>query len=295
VGGQLHAASYGHVSAYGYDPIEKKPLYHFLPGSVIFSLGTVGCNLACAFCQNWQISQADAQTEYLAPADAARLGAGSSCGRCSVGVAYTYSEPLVWWEYVFDVARLVRERGLVNVLVTNGYVEEEPLRALLPLIDALNIDLKAFRDGFYREVCHGSLEPVKRTIEIAHQAGAHVELTTLVVPGRNDDPAEMEELARWIGALDRGIPLHLSRYFPGYRMREPGPTPTAVLVRLREVAGRHLDYVYVGNAFEAAAYDTFCPTCGAAVIRREGYAVNLAGLEGPRCRNCGRQVVARAG
>ncbi|MDP2871932.1 MAG: AmmeMemoRadiSam system radical SAM enzyme [Bacillota bacterium] len=290
--GQLHATSYGRISAHGLDPIEKKPLYHFMPGSVIFSVGTVGCNLACGFCQNWQISQEEAETEYLSPHDAARL-AGIEAGGCrrSVGLAYTYSEPLVWWEYVYDTALLVRQSGLANVLVTNGYVAEEPLRALLPLVDAMNVDVKAFTDDFYRDICRGQLAPVLRTVEMANAAGTHVEVTTLLVPGLNDAPEEVERLASWLAGVNPGIPLHFSRYFPNYRMREPGPTPAASLQRARDIARRHLQYVYIGNAFEVEAADTICPGCGAAVIRRDGYGVSMEGLREGACASCGRRIV----
>lgn len=212
-----------------------------------------------------------------------------------MGIAYTYSEPLVWWEYVYDTARLVRQAGLVNVLVTNGYIEPEPLDRLLPLIDAMNVDVKAFRGGFYEDVCHGTLEPVLRTVERAVAAGVHVEVTTLLVPGLNDSPQEIGELVSWLSGLDPSIPLHFSRYFPNYKMAEPGPTPASSLVRARDIAARQLDFVYVGNAFEVEAADTLCPQCGRTVIAREGYSVNLQGLDGTRCSACGREIVARGG
>lgn len=291
--GKLHATSYGRVSSHGLDPIEKKPLYHFSPGSFIFSVGTTGCNLACGFCQNWQISQEDAGTHYLAPSDAARLaGIGAGPGRSSIGMAYTYSEPLVWWEYVYDTAALVRERGLKNVLVTNGYVAEEPLIELLPLIDAMNIDVKAFTDGFYLDICRGHLAPVLRTVELAHGAGIHVEVTTLLVPGLNDSAGELERLSRWLAGLSPDIPLHFSRYFPSYRMREPGPTPAGTLRLARDIASRHLNYVYIGNAFEVEAADTLCPRCGAKAIARDGYRVSLSGLSGgSACASCGHPIL----
>ncbi len=295
VSGTLRATSYGMVSSCGYDPIEKKPLYHFMPGSVIFSAGTVGCNLGCGFCQNWQISQSEAPTRYLGPADAARLaGAAVNGGRRSIGIAYTYSEPLVWWEYVYDTAREVRRRGLANVLVTNGFVTEEPLRELLPLVDAMNIDVKAFTDEFYRQVCHGRLAPVLRTVELAHAAGVHVEVTTLLVPGLNDDPAEVRQLVDWLGAIDPGIPLHFSRYFPNYRMAEPGPTPLSTLAMARSIALERLDYVYIGNALAGEGLDTVCPGCGSTAIRRDGYRVSPDGLRGDSCATCGRRIVSRA-
>lgn len=294
-GGTLRAKSYGRVSSYGYDPIEKKPLYHFMPGAIIFSAGTVGCNLGCGFCQNWQISQSDAGTTYLSPEQSAILaGADTGAGRRSVGIAYTYSEPLVWWEYVYDTAREVREHGLVNVLVTNGFIEEEPLRELLPYVDAMNIDVKAFKDGFYREVCHGRLAPVLRTVEVAHAQGVHVEVTTLLIPGLNDEPDEIKQLVHWLAGVDRGIPLHFSRYFPNYRMAEPGPTPLETLVAARDIAREKLDFAYIGNALAGPGVDTECPACGTTVIKRDGYRVSTRGLRGDSCARCGRRIVTRA-
>jgi pyruvate formate lyase activating enzyme len=293
--GALHAASYGRVSAHGLDPIEKKPLYHFMPGTHIFSVGSVGCNLACGFCQNWQISQNEAQTQYLPPPDAARLaGVSTGHGHSSVGLAYTYSEPLVWWEYVRDTAQLVREKGLVNVLVTNGYVAEAPLAELLPLIDAMNVDVKGFTEDFYLKTCRGHLRPALRTVEMAHAAGTHLEVTTLLIPGLNDDPEEVERLSRWLAKISPAIPLHFSRYFPNYLMREPGPTPAATLKRARDIARQHLQYVYVGNAFDAEAADTTCPGCGETVITRDGFSVLLDSLKDGACASCGYRILGHA-
>ncbi|WP_027718451.1 AmmeMemoRadiSam system radical SAM enzyme [Desulfovirgula thermocuniculi] len=288
-GGVLYAANYGRVSSAAMDPIEKKPLYHFHPGTEILSLGTFGCNLACGFCQNWQIAHADPPTRFLAPeavvaAAMEQIARGVPC----VGIAYTYNEPFIWYEYVYDTARLAREKGLKNVLVTNGYVREEPLREILPYIDAMNIDVKGFTAAYYREVCRGSLEPVLRTVELAARA-CHVELTTLLVPGLNDSPEEIRSLAEWVASLDPEIPLHFSRYFPHYKFDLP-PTPLSTLLRARELAGEKLKYVYVGNAPELDAGDTTCPSCGATLIRRRGYRVQVAGLEGNACRSCGEKI-----
>ncbi|MGB9803090.1 AmmeMemoRadiSam system radical SAM enzyme [Desulfofundulus sp.] len=244
--GTLYTLNYGRVSSYGLDPIEKKPLYHFYPGSDIFSLGSVGCNLHCGFCQNWQIAHADPRTVYLSPEEAVaaakeQVARGYPC----VGLAYTYNEPFVWYEYVYDTARLARKEGLKNVLVTNGYVNEEPLRRLLPYIDAMNIDVKGFSGEYYREVCAGHLEPVLRTVEFAH-GHCHVELTTLLVPGLNDSEEEIRRLVDWVAALSPDIPLHFTRYFPNYKFDLP-PTPLETLKRAREIALEKLHYVYLGN------------------------------------------------
>ena len=287
----LYATNYGEVTSYGVDPMEKKPLYHFHPGSTIFSLGTMGCNLRCGFCQNWQIAHRDAPTVYFSPAQAVaaalhynREGSGSSC----VGIAYTYSEPFMWYEYVLDTSRLAREAGLVNVLITNGYVNEEPLLELLPFIDALNIDVKAFTDRFYRETCLGKLEPVLRTVELAHTR-CHVELTTLLVTGLNDEPEEIKGLVDWVAGLDPDIPLHISRYFPNYQLDLP-PTPLASLSRARDIARDKLAYVYIGNAPQLNSATTRCPQCGEVVINRSGYRVELGGLEQEKCKACGHPI-----
>jgi len=272
------------------DPIEKKPLYHFMPGAGILSVGTYGCNLSCKFCQNWEISQREAGHRELTPEELARL-AESTRGQ-SVGVAYTYSEPLVWYEFVYDCARLIHGRGLVNVLVTNGYIGPEPFRELLPYIDAVNIDLKAFSSEFYKSVCGGDLEPVLRSIRQAYEWGCHVELTTLVVPGLNDSREEMDSLASWVAGLSPDIPLHVSRYFPGYRMTTP-PTPIPTLQACVEAARARLHYVYVGNATVPGGSDTVCPSCGTAVIRRYGYDRVEVLLSGSSCPECGAGIPVR--
>jgi len=196
--GALYATNYGQCTAYGMDPIEKKPLYHFYPGSYILSLGTVGCNLRCGFCQNWEIAHGDPKAVYMSPEQAVRAALSSrEEGVPSVGLAYTYSEPFMWYEYVYDTSKLAREKGLKNVLVTNGYVNEEPLKEILPFIDAMNIDVKGFTDKYYRDTCAGRLDPVIRTVEIA-SGKCHVEITTLLVPGLNDSPEEIAELAKWL-------------------------------------------------------------------------------------------------
>lgn len=288
--GRLMALTYGRCSAQALDPIEKKPLYHFYPGAAILSLGSNGCNFSCSFCQNWEISQGETPLIELAPAEAADLAAGERARRAGcIGIAYTYSEPLVWAEYVLDTAKEVRARGQVNVVVTNGYINPEPLAELLPYIDALNIDVKAFSEQYYREVCGGRLEPVKETVRAAHTAGCHVEVTTLIVPGLNDGPAEIAALVDWLAAISPDIPLHFSRYYPNYRLALP-PTPAATLARAREQALAKLRYVYIGNVYVAGAGDTHCPTCGAVVIRRAGMGVAGHSLRGHACARCGSEI-----
>ncbi len=241
--GALFSQNYGEVTSIAMDPIEKKPLYHFFPGQMILSVGTWGCNLHCQFCQNWEIAHGDPAFAAISPEKLAELA--EEQGPLNIGVAFTYSEPVVWFEYVCDAAAAVKKRGLKNVLVTNGFINPEPLAELLPLIDAINIDVKAFRAPFYQDVCAGELEAVKRTVEIA--AGhCHVEVTTLVIPGLNDGDDEIVSLARWLANIDPEIPLHLSRYFPRYRLELPA-TPLERLLRARGLAEQYLNNVYVGN------------------------------------------------
>lgn len=246
-GGHVRAVNYGCVTSLALDPIEKKPLYHFHPGSSILSVGSYGCNLACPFCQNHEISQAGARETSSVTLPPARLLAlaQESRARGSIGVAFTYNEPLVGYEYVLDAARLLHAAGLAVVLVTNGQIEVAPLLRLLPFVDAMNIDLKGFTQSYYTWL-GGDLETTKRTIACAVAAGVHVEVTTLVVPGKNDVAEEMAAEAAFLAALSTDLPLHLTRYFPRYRLGLP-PTPRATLERLREVARQSLRFVHLGN------------------------------------------------
>ena len=246
-GGKIVPLNYGKVTSLALDPIEKKPLRRFRPGSKILSVGSFGCNLRCPFCQNHEISMSgdgELETAEVSPealADKAlelRLYG-------NIGVAYTYNEPLVGYEYVRDCAALVHERGMVNVLVTNGTIEEALWRELLPLIDAINIDLKGFTSEWYGRL-GGDLETVKRSITLAAEQ-CHVEVTTLLVPGENDRAEEIRELAQWLAAISPKIPLHLSRFFPRYRMTDRPPTPAEQVFRLAEAAREYLSYVYTGN------------------------------------------------
>jgi pyruvate formate lyase activating enzyme len=279
-GGKLYSQNYGACSSYALDPIEKKPLYHFYPGSHILSLGTWGCNFSCQFCQNWQIAQKSPQTTALAPEKAVEMATG--VGERNIGLAYTYSEPGVWYEYVLDTAKIAREQGLKNVLVTNGFINPRPLAQLLPYIDAFNIDVKAFNDRYYREVCSGRLADVRRTVETV-AGSAHVEVTCLVVPGVNDSTAELAAMAKWLAGLNKDIPLHFTRYFPNYKMTAP-PTPVATLAEACDTARRHLNYVYLGNV-GAEGVNTHCPTCDQLVIDRLRRCSNLA--ENKKCPRCG--------
>jgi len=243
-GGKIYALNYGQISSYGLDPIEKKPLHQFFPGKDIFSIGTYGCNLGCGFCQNWQIAHGDPKTLSMSPEELVATVKREG-GQSNIGIAYTYSEPLMWYEYVLDVAKEAQTKGLKNVLVTNGFINEEPLKELLPYIDAFNIDVKGFTADYYHEVCKGDLAPVLRTVEIAAQK-SHVEVTTLLIPGLNDSEAELEQLVDWLSGIDKNIPLHLSRYFPNYKMKNEA-TPIETMKRAQEQARVKLRNVYLGN------------------------------------------------
>lgn len=286
--GKLYTLNYGKCTSYGFDPIEKKPLYHFYPGSDIFSVGTYGCNLKCGFCQNWSIAHADPEAIDITPEALVKAAQDGSYSYNSVGIAYTYSEPLMWYEFIHETAIMARESGLKNVLVTNGYVNPEPLKKLLPLIDAVNIDVKGFSNKYYKETCFGELEPVLETVKAANEK-CHVEITTLLVTGLNDSDEEISRLADWIASISEDIPLHLSRYFPQYKMNLP-PTPLDVMERVREIALDRLNYVYLGNIGDSRTSSTFCPSCGLKVIARSGYGVINTGIEENKCTNCGKAI-----
>ncbi len=285
IDGKLYSLNYARVSSVNLDPIEKKPLFHFHPGAQILSLGSIGCNLSCQFCQNWQISQEDVPTQVLPPADAVRLAQQYPN---NLGLSYTYNEPFIWYEYVIETVRLARAAGLRNVLVTNGYVEEEPLREMLPFIDAMNVDVKSMRDEFYRKLCRGRADPARRTVEISH-SHCLVEVTNLVIPGWNDRDEDFRELVNWIAGVDKNIPLHFSRYHPAYQMTAPA-TPPATLFRAREIAREKLPFVYLGNLAAEDTEDTHCPSCGKTVVQRSGFSVLSWEVKGGKCAFCGTAV-----
>ena len=285
--GKLVAVGYGLLSSMQNDPIEKKPLYHFYPGSTIFSIGGWGCNFACQFCQNWQISQSiDLAAQNLRAETVVQIAGDQR----SLGIAYTYNEPLINYEFVQDCARLARAAGLLNVLVTNGFVEEKPAAELLPLIDALNIDIKSMDESFYKQQCRGALAPVLRFACQARAAGRHVEITNLLIPGMNDGVEQVGRVSAWIAAnLGRATPLHLSAYHPEYKMTVPA-TPPGVLEHAYVRCKRDLDYVYMGNVLSSTGQNTLCPQCARALIVRHGYVTRVVGISNRVCQQCGRPV-----
>lgn len=242
--GTLQALNYGQCTSIALDPIEKKPLYHFHPGSTILSLGSWGCNMSCSFCQNWEISQSKPSAETVTPGQIVQF-AMQCQPRGNIGVAYTYNEPTVWYEFIRETAPLIHAAGMYNVMVTNGFIETAPLQELLPYIDAWNIDLKAFDPAFYKNICKADFMSVRRTIEIVAPS-AHVEITNLIVPGANDTAQSIREMAQWIAAIDPEIPLHITRYFPRYHMSAP-PTPIETLCRFADIAAQYLSHIHIGN------------------------------------------------
>lgn len=288
--GSIELMTHGVISGYALDPVEKKPLYHFFPGTSILSIGSYGCNMRCDFCQNYNISQRTS-VNFTDKISSDRIISDALSALNNIGIAFTYNEPVIWFEFISEVAIKAREKGLHTVMVTNGYVNSEPLAAIIDFTDAFNIDLKAFNDEFYRKLTGASLEPVKKAIKQVSDSGKHLELTTLVIPGKNDDPAEMENEARWIAnELGKQTPLHLSRYFPMY-MREDPPTPPDTMKKLTEIASKHLDYVYAGNISQDSGQNTKCPQCGTIVTKRTGYNVKHRNLDNKgNCKACGTNI-----
>lgn len=243
IDGMLFSLNFGKVSSLAFDPIEKKPLNRFFPGTKILSAGTFGCNLKCSFCQNWPIAQEMPHTEAITSSGIISIAMQHK--NC-IGIAYTYNEPLIWYEFVLETAKLAHESGLKNVLVTNGFVNNEPLRELLPYIDAMNIDLKGYGNNFYSKICGGDLESVKSSIRIS-AAFCHIEITTLIIPGLNDSIDEISKLSSWLAGISPEIPLHLTRFFPNYKLLDVAPTPIETLIILKKEAEKNLRFVYIGN------------------------------------------------
>ncbi|UCD95695.1 MAG: AmmeMemoRadiSam system radical SAM enzyme [Candidatus Zixiibacteriota bacterium] len=280
--GKMMTDNFGELVSAAYDPIEKKPLYHFYPGSIIFSTGPNGCNFSCDNCQNWEISQGKVPTRFVSPEDLVEIAGRHD----SIGVAYTYSEPLVWYEYIMQAGKLVKEAGLRNVIVSNGYINPEPLADILPIIDAANIDLKGMKPKFYKTVCKGKLEPVLENIREFHEAGVWLEITNLVITDLNDSDDDFKRLVDFVAAISPRIPLHFSAYYPTHKMRNP-PTPLDRLLRAFDIASEKLDYVYLGNVRLPGKSDTFCPKCRERLVGRDGYNIDVLGLGGGKCTQCG--------
>ncbi|MDR0944711.1 MAG: AmmeMemoRadiSam system radical SAM enzyme, partial [Bifidobacteriaceae bacterium] len=293
VGGRLRLTTYGRSSGFQVDPVEKKPLNHFLPGAAVLSFGTAGCNLGCRFCQNWEISTAtsmDALMDRASPAQVAEAAARLGCD----AVAYTYNDPVIFAEYAIDVAACCREHGIRNIAVSAGYVEPGPGAELFGAMDAANIDLKAFTDGFYRKLTGGRLGVVQDTLRfLVHETDCWTEITTLLIPGLNDSDAEVGALAAWVASeLGPDVPVHFTAFHPAARLRDRPPTPVATLRRARRIArDEGLRFVYIGNVPDRAGSTTYCPVCGAPVVERRGYTIVGYALDpAGRCAACGAPV-----
>ena len=284
-GGSLHLPFYGVLSAVSTDPIEKKPLYHFYPGSSIFSVGFYGCSFRCPFCQNFRIAQFTPQGNYRTTQpkelvqQALKQGAGA--------IAYTYSEPLVHFEWMLETAKLARKKGLKNVLVSNGFINPAPADELLEVLDAANIDFKSIQPEFYRDIVGGNVEPVVAFLKKAAEK-IHLEVTTLIIPGYTDSINEIREISQFISGMDSDIPLHLSCYYPAYKFDAP-PTDPSTVFNLAETAREYLNFVYPGNV-GLREVDTECTQCGNVLIRRRGYQVEMPGIENDSCSTCGQPV-----
>ncbi len=293
-GGRLYSLVYGNPCAVHIDPIEKKPFYHFLPTAMALSLATAGCNLRCLYCQNWQISQAspeETQNADLPPVEIVRTATTYSVPV----IAYTYSEPIIFYEYMLEIAQLARAAGLYNVVVSAGFINQEPLQALCRAVDAIKIDMKGYDPAFYRQVCQAELEPVLKAIRTIYASGVHLEIVNLVVPTLNDDLEQLRALAGWIShELSPDIPLHFSRFYPQYKLTDLPPTPVETLDRAREIAIEEgMRFVYVGNVPGHPGNNTYCPACGEPIIVRQGFAVTAYHISDGACAYCGQPIPGR--
>jgi pyruvate formate lyase activating enzyme len=289
---EIVLTTYGRSSGFCADPIEKKPLNHFLPGTAVLSFGTAGCNLACRFCQNWDISKSkefDTLADQASPEEIATAAAELGCR----SVAFTYNDPVIFHEYAIDVAAACRAAGIKTVAVTAGYVTPEPRAEFYSSMDAVNIDLKAFTEEFYKRTCAGHLEPVLETIEYIHaETGVWMEITTLLIPGRNDSPEEIHTLSSWIAdTVGPEVPLHFTAFHPDYKMLELPPTPAKTLTDARRIAmGNGLRYVYTGNVWDQRGQTTYCPNCNSVLIERNRYELGRWGLTRTgKCASCGER------
>jgi pyruvate formate lyase activating enzyme len=286
----LYALSYEKPAAIAVDPIEKKPLFHFHPGTSVLSFGGVGCNFRCLHCQNWDISQAGLSFPYLKRVPVEDIP-GLVKKRRSKGVAWTYNEPTIWYEYTYDASKLVKKEGMYSVYVTNGYMEEEPMKELRKYVDAMNIDVKAFTEEFYRKIVGAKLQPVLDHVVAAKELGYHVELTYLIIPGKNDNLDEIKSFSEWV-ANEVGVetPVHFSRFHPDYKMTNVRPTPYRTMMDAYETAKEAgLDYVYLGNMVTDKE-NTYCPKCGELLVERQGFGITKYHIKNGKCPKCGHTI-----
>ncbi len=290
-GGTYYTLVYGKACSANIDPIEKKPLFHYLPGAKAFSIATVGCNVMCKFCQNWEISQANVDEVKAFDLPPQQVAAVAAQRRCEV-IAYTYTEPVVFYEYMYDCAAAGRRAGVRSVMISNGYINPEPMRELCRVLDAVKIDLKAFNNRFYKELVSGELQPVLDTLVLLKKEKMWTEIVYLVIPGKNDDPGELREMCGWIKSeLGADTPVHFSRFHPQYRLTNVPATPPEVLRRARQIGLQSgLRYVYTGNIPGDEGENTYCPRCGKVVIRRFGFSVLERTLKNGACASCGTPI-----
>jgi pyruvate formate lyase activating enzyme len=291
--GTLYSLVYGKASALNLDPIEKKPLFHFLPGTKSLSVGTFGCNFSCVFCQNHELSQsAKTHPESLCTFDLSPEKIVEQAVKLkSPSISYTYSEPTVWAEYALDTIKLARKQKIKAVFVSNGFQSYQLMDELIPVLDAINIDLKSFSDDFYRKYTNALLKPVLENIKKFHDGKVHVEITTLVIPSLNDSPHELKDIASFIASIDKDIPWHISRFFPDHKMINLPPTPLNTLntaYKIGKDAGLH--FVYLGNVKDVPRSSTYCPKCSEMVIRREGYSIEILGMANGKCDKCSAEI-----
>ncbi len=289
---RLYSTNYGRAATINVDPIGKKPLFHFNPGTLVLSLGTSGCNLRCDYCQNYNISQAkidDIKNIKVTPKKILTLARKNECK----GVAWTYNEPTVWYEFVLESASFLKSKGLFNVFITNGYIEKEPLTQLAPQLDAVNVDIKGFSDEFYQKIARAHLKPVLDTCRLVKELGIHTEISYLLVPPLNNDDKEIKHLSRWIiNILDKNTPLHFLRFFPVHKLKDIPVTPTEALTRAQEIASDEgLNNVYINNLKGGKFQDTFCPKCKETLIHREDFQVVLNRVkESKTCPRCSTPI-----
>jgi pyruvate formate lyase activating enzyme len=290
--GKLYSLVYGKLIAHGVDPIEKKPLYHFLPGTGSYSIATAGCNFFCDFCQNWQISQmthgdGSIYGEDFTPEEVVSEARAARC----MSIAYTYTEPTIFFEFAYDCGLLAHEAGLKNVFVTNGYETPETIEKMTGVIDAANVDLKAFTDGFYKDRCGARLAPVLKAIELMYAAGIFLEITTLLIPGENDGADEVRQIAEFIASISPDIPWHVSRFHPQYKQTNKKWTPADTIMAAVETGRKAgLRYIYPGNLPAGDLENTYCPSCGEKVVERSGFSSRKVGLGGTKCKACGADL-----
>lgn len=292
IDGVLYSLNYGEISAVNVDPIEKKPLFHFYPGEKILSIGSIGCNLHCSFCQNYEISQFNEQ-QYLFCRELSlkKIVEYAEKTDGNIGLAYTYNEPTVFFEYMAECAKKIKNKNMVNVSVTNGYIQEKPLKESFEYIDAYSVDLKSFNNNFYKNITGGTVEPVKKNLKLIREAGKHLEIENLIIPELNDEIKEFEEMVKWIsGELGENTILHINRYYPAYLLKT-APAPKSKFVELYKIAKKYLSYVYIGNIETDYGQDTFCGKCGNLIIKREGYNIKIEkGNENGKCSKCGEKI-----